>query len=175
MHSKSVAYENRTLLLLIVAVSGNACREPAASAAPQPERYQAAADSGERSFVGSDTCAACHTKAYLWWQDTAHARALDLLERRGRDRDVECIGCHVTGFQQPGGATLASQEHFTGVGCESCHGAGSAHANNPMRLSSITRSVPAEVCARCHNAERSPDFDYQSGRALLINAAHGGG
>ena len=126
------------------------------------------------SYVGSDTCAACHTRAYFWWQTTAHARAFDTLLKRGRQFDRDCIGCHVTGYDRPGGATLANIEHVAGVGCESCHGPGGDHADNPRAPSaSVRRAAPAAICLGCHDAEHHAAFGYETARALLLTRDHG--
>lgn len=129
---------------------------------------------GGSRFVGSDTCAACHTAAYLWWRGTPHARAFTTLQARHRQLDLDCIGCHVTGYQQPGGATASEHAHLEGVGCESCHGPGSAHADNPGPSGSISRAVAEPVCTRCHDAQRGDGFAYSRARGRLLTTAHGG-
>ena len=50
---------------------------------------------------------------------SAHAAAFATLVPLGRERDRECVGCHVVGFEQPGGWTLADpRPHVENVGCE---------------------------------------------------------
>lgn len=123
-------------------------------------------------FVGSRTCAACHTRAYLWWQRSAHGRAYATLVGRRRELDLDCIGCHVTGFGEPHGARLGRLSELKDVGCESCHGAGGAHVEDPR--STMRRAVAEDVCARCHDAAHSPQFDYARWHARLLTAEHGG-
>jgi hypothetical protein len=128
----------------------------------------------EAGYVGSDTCAACHTGAYVWWQRTPHGRAFETLVKRGRQLDLDCIGCHVTGFDRPGGSTIANLEHLKGVGCESCHGPGSVHADNPKPgRENVQRSVPEAVCVSCHDSEHSDSFHYDRFRAALMAREHG--
>jgi predicted CXXCH cytochrome family protein len=91
-----------------------------------------------------------------------------------------CIDCHVTGLRKGFDAT-ANVYHSAwseaGVGCEACHGPGSAHAAEPKaappalfparsriawgtdpaarpEVSAAGRTAEVEVCARCH-ARRS--------------------
>jgi len=61
-----------------------------------------------------------------------------------------CVGCHSVGFDP---ATKEIAEHS--VGCESCHGAGVEHVDNPMKTNIVNpRKLPEErskeVCASCH-------------------------
>lgn len=80
---------------------------------------------------------------------------------------LRCFGCHSTGTPSLG-ADYAIMPRETGVRCESCHGAGEAHAKagggrgnilNPGRFS------PTEVnnaCGACHRkpAPRGSDTDW---------------
>jgi 2',3'-cyclic-nucleotide 2'-phosphodiesterase (5'-nucleotidase family) len=128
---------------------------------------------GAAEYVGSDTCAACHTQAFFWWRQTPHGRAFDSLIARGRQLDLDCIGCHVTGYDKPGGSTVARLDHFQGVGCESCHGPGSSHADNPQATRTIQRTVPEPICLSCHDADHSDAFRYTQAWASLRTRAHG--
>ena len=61
-----------------------------------------------------------------------------------------CIGCHVVGFNQPGGyKDQASTANLTGVQCESCHGMGSTHD----AFSSTPRRVTEQTCRICHTKD----------------------
>jgi hypothetical protein len=126
------------------------------------------------AFMGARTCAACHTQAYFAWRETPHARAYQTLVTRGRELDLDCIGCHVTGFDRPRGAALGHLDELLGVGCESCHGPGEVHADNPrVRLRSVQRAVPEAECRRCHDPEHSDGFDYREKRQRLLAPGHG--
>ncbi|MCL4218358.1 MAG: hypothetical protein KJ052_15330 [Candidatus Hydrogenedentes bacterium] len=86
---------------------------------------------------------------------TAHATAMKTLLEKRRNRVPACVACHVTGYgtslgyqlQRP----LPTLEH---VGCESCHGPGSAHVGQPI-ASNIQRRVALEICRGCHTPEHS--------------------
>lgn len=106
------------------------------------------------TYVGSDACKKCHEEAFAIWKKTPHSHATETLEGlknpAGRHFDPECMMCHTTGFKHSGGyndlvtnmamypngpapmaADLAAHNKLTrGVGCESCHGPGSAHAKS---------------------------------------------
>ena len=140
-----------------------------------------------RSFVGSEVCADCHTIAAARWKETPHSHALgslvDPMERSETPRhfDPECISCHVTGWESQrhlpyvsGYVGLDESPLLHDVGCESCHGPGSAHVaaengeeqvdeaelirrQKQMRLP-LTKAESR--CILCHDLDNSPDFDF---------------
>ncbi len=142
--------------------------------------------SGE-TFVGSQVCGDCHTKAYAIWKDTPHAHALDTLANLDPSRqfDPECLSCHVTGWEPQkyfpfiGGYLNAGKTPLlAGNGCENCHGPGSAHVGaetgemkaseadierfrDEMRLSLATqegRRKAIDNCLQCHDIDNSIGF-----------------
>jgi hypothetical protein len=126
------------------------------------------------TYVGARTCAACHTAAYFWWLSTPHARAYQTLEKRGRELDLDCIGCHVTGFERPGGARMGHLQELYGVGCESCHGPGSEHIENPSPPHrGLSRKPTEALCLDCHDPAHSDDFRYSEKEARLHVPGHG--
>jgi hypothetical protein len=144
-------------------------REALANVLPKP------AAPGQPSYVGSARCGQCHAPELAWWKGHPHGNAYATLERRNVQFNLSCVGCHVTGYNQPGGSTLAHVEDLTNVGCESCHGPGSLHAAAPNReaAGNVQREVPESVCRRCHNPEHSDLFEYATYRARLIAPGHG--
>lgn len=135
---------------------------------------------GEPFYIGSNNCAQCHSPANRFWKKTAHSRALTTLEKRDKDFDQKCIGCHVVGYEKPGGSVLGKLEYdvklpigettidvhkeLQHVGCESCHGPGSQHRAAPVTDSGEPQHIivdPGEKqCTQCHVAEHSPRFDF---------------
>lgn len=144
----------------------------AVKADPAPEHLQTPSPTVP-GYVGSRTCAACHTAAYVWWAATPHGRAYATLVARGRERDLDCIGCHVTGFARPFGATLEHLDELQGAGCESCHGPGSLHADNPRAADAgIKRATPEGICRECHDPDHDPSFQYLEKLPKLRAPAH---
>jgi hypothetical protein len=130
---------------------------------------------GAPSFVGTQRCGECHAEALAWWRTHAHGRAYATLERRNKQFNLSCVGCHVTGYNQPGGATVVHNEALKDVGCESCHGPGSLHAEDQDVVAdkNVTRDSAEAVCKQCHNPEHSDRFVYDAYRAMLIVPGHG--
>lgn len=121
--------------------------------------------------AGAETCAACHTPAYFWWRNSPHGRSLATLEGRGRALDFDCVGCHATGPPPSARAPEAPPAH-AGVGCESCHGAGRAHADNPA-AHPLPSAVPERRCRACHDRDHSPAFDHARAALRLVAPGHG--
>lgn len=128
---------------------------------------------GEASYVGQAACAACHPAAQAFWVTTAHGNAYATLEEVHKQYDLSCVSCHVTGWEQPGGAcNVAQVEGRKDVGCESCHGPGSAHAQAPSK-DNIRTSVQEATCKSCHRPEHSLDFDYATYLQRVLGPGHG--
>ncbi|NQU21191.1 MAG: hypothetical protein HQ567_07910 [Candidatus Nealsonbacteria bacterium] len=154
------------------------------------------------TFVGSKKCGECHEKPYIVWQKSGHAKAFRTLAELDPPRtfDPECVSCHVIGWDEqgyfpyqggyqslkgytnPGGdksKDLAETRHLINVGCESCHGPGSAHSNaeagNDKQLQKklqqamvITKAESQDPrlqknhCYNCHDGENSPEFKFET-------------
>jgi hypothetical protein len=125
------------------------------------------------AYVGSEACRTCHLQAYAWWRNHAHGVAYLTLQQRNKEYNLDCVGCHVTAYQQPGGATVTHNlaGALVHVGCESCHGPGQAHARNPEI--DLLRDTPESTCVACHNEQHSDLFDYDAYRKTLIVPGHG--
>lgn len=125
-------------------------------------------------YVGSRPCASCHTAAYLWWTRSAHGQAYQSLTEVSKEYHLDCVGCHVTGYDQPGGSTVTHVEGLTNVGCESCHGPGSAHvADTRPPFKHIHKEVAEGLCRSCHTPEHSAPFDFNRYRERLLAPGHG--
>jgi hypothetical protein len=154
-------------------------RSAGAPAPPTPAKLVGKPPAGApTAYAGSAACGACHQAALAAWRTTKHAHALEALARKKRDRDPTCVGCHVTGFLQPGGtADIAiATTRLRDVGCESCHGPGIAHvtAANDARKTTTARKVPASVCLGCHTPDQTAgDFDYATFMRAVIAPGHG--
>lgn len=153
-HDKRVNEHNRTAL---------------AHLKPEPVKE------GMPGYIGSEKCGSCHESELAWWKGHAHGRAYATLEQRNKQFNLSCVGCHVTGYDQPGGATVVHNEGLTDVGCESCHGPGSLHAEDQdvEAAKNVVLDAPEAVCKQCHNPEHSDRFVYDKYRAMLLVPGHG--
>lgn len=123
--------------------------------------------------VGSQACIPCHEPAAKVWRQTKHGLAYVALEGKGKHHHLDCISCHVTGWQQPGGVCRIDQtEGRREVGCEACHGPGSTHAAIPIK-GNIARGAEPKSCVGCHDRENSPQFDFEAYLAKVVGPGHG--
>ncbi len=130
---------------------------------------------GTASFVGVEACAACHAPARAFWATTRHAKAYASLVAVDKQFNLDCVGCHVTGYGRPGGSTVTHVERLEGVQCEVCHGAGSLHVEKPRVRGLVARRPADGLCAeQCHNAPHVPD-DWSAARAMarITGPGHG--
>ncbi|RMH44800.1 MAG: hypothetical protein D6689_01405 [Deltaproteobacteria bacterium] len=136
---------------------------------------------GQAGYAGIGECAFCHADAVAFWRGTVHARAWETLEQLGKQYDLECVYCHVTGFDRPGGATLKTLanppegESLRDVQCEVCHGPASLHvdADGKERPRSLVRAPPVDTCVTCHNELHSDTFDYEAYLRDVTGPGHG--
>lgn len=149
--------------------SGLANVEAAKGKMPEP------AAKGQASYVGSETCEMCHDSAFEFWQTTKHAQAWETIEVLGKEFNFDCIGCHVTGFDKPGGSNIAFNEALRDVQCEQCHGPGSLHvdAKKPAKKETIRRTPDESVCGQCHTPEHSDTFEFQAYLRDVTGPGHG--
>ncbi|MCA9576436.1 MAG: hypothetical protein KC668_13420 [Myxococcales bacterium] len=134
------------------------------------------ASAGQPHYLGSASCESCHTAAFAWWRNHPHGRAYSTLEVRHKEFNLSCVGCHVTGYLQPGGSTvtqLGAEGALRNVGCENCHGPASAHVESQGTIPPPRRDVPEAVCVGCHNEEHSDRFVYEVYRRTLLVPGHG--
>ena len=115
--------------------------------------------SGSEKFAGSARCVSCHTDSGKVWAHSRHSQALKSLEGEGHGKDPECVGCHVVGLDRTYGfRDRLKTANLANVGCESCHGAGLAHA---LRPKTPLPKVGEKRCLSCHTSEQSPGFNFQ--------------
>ena len=111
-------------------------------------------------YATAAACTSCHTTQFARYSFTNHRGAGSTLQAKGRQDDPECLGCHTTGFGQPGGfadTTPAGMRKWGGVQCESCHGPLAGH---PSEERAVPARVDEETCLACHDEANSPNFDY---------------
>ncbi|HEY0883131.1 MAG TPA: multiheme c-type cytochrome, partial [Archangium sp.] len=125
-------------------------------------------------FVGSEVCSACHPTAAAAWKSTKHVKAYEALVNVGKQHHLDCVSCHVLGWQQPQGVCRIDQtENRREVGCESCHGPGSLHLANPKTKGVMVLPKDATTCVTCHDKENSPQFEFDSYVSKIVVPGHG--
>ena len=129
---------------------------------------------GQATFVGVTTCKTCHQKESKFWQTTRHAGAYRTLVDKERQYTLECVGCHVTGYEQPGGSNVTDVAELKDVQCETCHGPGSIHSKTTSN-DAITRIPNRQLCAsRCHHSPHvAPTWTVDEAWPKIIGEGHG--
>jgi hypothetical protein len=149
-----------------------------------------AQDKKEFDYIGSKKCKTCHKEQYKKWSEAKHSTAYEVLKSEGAAAKATaakvedpltsetCLSCHATGV---GAKNVAKGFDMTkeGVGCEACHGPGSAYkkmGTMKSREESIAAGmiVPdANTCANCHKAEivghEVKKFDYKTEWAKIAH------
>jgi mono/diheme cytochrome c family protein len=134
---------------------------------------QSLADDGPR-FVGTKTCAQCHEAQYgnfTKYSKKAHAwNSIAVMKPKLKDVELkQCYECHTTGYGKPGGfVSKQDTPDLADVGCETCHGPGSLHAESGDPTL-VTRTPTIELCQKCHNSQRVADFKF---KPLVSSGAH---
>jgi hypothetical protein len=133
------------------------------------------------TYVGSQRCEKCHQHASKIWKSTAHAHAFKALVTTTRPAlrqfDGECVVCHTVGFEYHTGYadkanSIDRNMLLENVGCENCHGPGSAHvkSTNNMAIRSLMNPLKAKpgegeaaqrhrlnqldkFCQKCHDID----------------------
>ncbi len=137
-------------------------------------RKAAPAAPGQAAFVGISTCETCHQKEVKFWHTTRHAAAYRTLVDKERQYTLECVGCHVTGYEQPGGSNVTDVAELKDVQCETCHGPGSIHSKTTAS-DAITRIPARQLCAsRCHHSPHvAPTWTVDEAWPKIIGEGHG--
>lgn len=111
------------------------------------------------AYIGEAACTRCHQRQREFWKGTRHAIAYETLVKRNSHTDLECVGCHTTGFNLPGGFRLGMETpDIRNVQCEACHGPGREHKGR----GDIRRVMEASICRGCHDTEKDPSFNIVS-------------
>jgi hypothetical protein len=124
-------------------------------------------------YAGREECGLCHPDAQSFWEKTKHAKAWSTLVKAQKTFDVECVSCHVTGWQEPGGSALGHTDRLQDVQCEACHGPAAKHAEMGGGEAYVKLKVPSQRCETCHNQKHSPKFNYERYLKEVIGPGHG--
>ncbi len=145
---------------------------------------------GSATYVGSTMCVKCHEQIFRDWTQTPHASAIPTLKETHHEWDPECIRCHVVGWYRESGSgnwarfasgfrDVESTPHLGGVGCENCHGPGSAHVRDPKAApmfhptgNDADAQWINKRCSKCHDADNSHGFLHNP-ESYLFRINHG--
>jgi 2',3'-cyclic-nucleotide 2'-phosphodiesterase (5'-nucleotidase family) len=128
---------------------------------------------GEPGYVGIDMCATCHEEPKKVWDKTSHATAYGTLSKQFKEYNLDCVSCHVTGYDRPGGSTVTHVDDLKDVQCEVCHGPGSLHAAKPEKVKIPVAKPTTDVCLSCHHPPHVHTFDAKAKMAEILGPGHG--
>lgn len=138
------------------------------------DRKPVPAGAKEASFIGVEECTNCHDEERKVWDGTPHSHAYKTLQDDFKEYNLECVSCHVTGYDKPGGSTVTYVEKLKDVQCEECHGPGSLHAKTPNKKGLIILKPDPQSCvAQCHHPPHVENFDPVSKMELVLGPGHG--
>jgi hypothetical protein len=124
-------------------------------------------------YVGIQVCTGCHAEAREVWDRTPHARAYKTLVDGHKEFNLECVGCHVTGYEKPGGSTVTDNALLRDVQCEVCHGPGAKHVEKPADKSRITLRPAEGFCvSACHHPPHVDQFDAAAMMPAILGPGH---
>jgi hypothetical protein len=119
-------------------------------------------------YLGVGSCQNCHEAQFQVYMKTAHAHAYATLAAEFVNRDTNCVGCHVTGYNEEGGfggvRMRGAPVDLTDVQCEACHGPGAEHSRD-----GTYRARAREACVRCHTPNDDPDFNFEKDWPLIAH------
>ena len=122
----------------------------------------------EGPTVGAATCKSCHKAEHKWLKKDPHGGAMKRLAATSQQGEAACVRCHATPVAVGLGASRTALADFRvdeGVGCESCHGPGTAHVAGPTadNIVGLGGSCPVcvieAICTNCHTAEQDPTWN----------------
>jgi thiol-disulfide isomerase/thioredoxin len=129
----------------------------------------------QKETVGVSVCQDCHTDIH---PSDPHANAMKTLTRKERKKG-DCVSCHSTQkIMGPKTKNISDYRVEESVGCESCHGAGVDHAQNPTKdnIVGLGESCPECVlealCTSCHTQKWDPEWDLHTRLEFYRSSKH---
>jgi len=140
--------------------------------------------SQEFTYVGASKCKICHKtekrgKQFLIWEESGHSKSFTALTSDKAKADApdapdnpKCLKCHSPLSEK------AAELKEEGVGCEVCHGSGSAYKKLSIMKSTeesiknglIAYDSPDAIkkqCLTCHENAHEKTFDFNAAWAKI--------
>jgi 2',3'-cyclic-nucleotide 2'-phosphodiesterase (5'-nucleotidase family) len=138
------------------------------------DRLPPPATPGHPSFIGVEACSTkCHADARAVWDGTRHSHAYATLVDQNKQFNLDCVSCHVTGYDQPGGSSVTHVDRLMSVQCENCHGPGSMHAADPKHVKPLVPKPSKDTCVSCHHSPHVEHFDVDKSMTEILGPGHG--
>jgi hypothetical protein len=128
---------------------------------------------GQPTYVGVRVCAGCHGSAKVFWETTRHAHAYATLSSENKQFNLDCVSCHVTGYDRPAGSSVTHVDRLENVQCEVCHGPGSLHSAKPNTVEPPNKHPKEDLCRTCHHPPHVEQFDAKAKMSEIIGPGHG--
>lgn len=130
----------------------------------------------ESAYLGIAACSGCHAEERAFWDKTGHAHAYSTLSAQHKEFNLDCVSCHVTGYERPGGSTVTFVEKLRDVQCEVCHGPGSRHPGDPSNDALLVKHPSKDLCAAsCHHPPHvGPTWSVDEAWPHILGPGHGG-
>jgi len=125
-------------------------------------------------YSGEQRCTICHEQQHLQWSLTGHAAAFSSLQRKGATGKQDCVACHVTGYEQPGGYQPGRpNRQLHNVQCESCHGPGYQSCSAYTGKKNDKKNAPQwkALCVQCHTEKESLNFVFARRFSRVLHTA----
>ena len=131
------------------------------------------APAGQSHYVGVEVCSTCHKSEREFWNHTQHSGAYATLSSAHKEFNLDCVSCHVTGYDKPGGSTVVHVEKLSNVQCEVCHGPGSRHVDTPLDDKLIALPEQSLCAAQCHHEPHvNADWSVTASWAKITGPGH---
>ncbi len=124
-------------------------------------------------YAGVQACVSCHPGPKAVWDKTAHARAYKTLADEFKQFNLDCVSCHVTGYEEPGGSSVTHVEKLESVQCETCHGPSSKHVADPEHVNPPIPRPGTDKCTSCHHPPHVHTFDPVAKLPEILGPGHG--
>jgi len=130
---------------------------------------------GQSHYVGVEVCSTCHKSERAFWDKTQHAGAYATLSSAHKEYNLDCVSCHVTGYEKPGGSAVVQVGNLQNVQCEVCHGPGSQHVTAPTDDKFISLPERSLCAAQCHHPPHvKADWSVDASWQKIVGPGHGG-